>query len=458
MLVGALQAGGPKQQGCLSDSGKDQVAEGAREESMLNTLQGLLAFAKGGGKGGEAQPSAKFEGYCNFCGGWGHRLSECKKKDSEMALMRQQQQQQQQQGAGQGGALKGKGEGDKWWKGGAPPQGWKGKGKGKGNKSLNELEEATGQHQPQEEPVWDEAPVWMLGHLGKAPINGPKFFPCEGTEESEEEEAATAAQKEGGSRGEAWPAPAGMTAPQCRHRQCRCEGTVNSNLCAEGTPRGKAAQPRMRRIPKKAWLSMPWEEGSPEEAMSRPPATGAHGKTLAAMLRASELDGSATPEDGWQLLPPRKMLCKLQRGMKQIEIVIDSGAAESVIPADLLPGHPIAENAASLAGERYLTADGKQIPNRGEQRITFKTWEGHDCSLRLQVADVTKPLLSVAQLVDTGHDVAFGRTGGTIRHPQTGRTIAFTRRAGLYVLPVWVHASEEPSEQLPGFHRPGMTS
>ena len=86
---------------------------------------------------------------------------------------------------------------------------------------------------------------------------------------------------------------------------------------------------------------------------------------------------------------------------------MDSGAAESVIPPMELPGHPVIQNAASLSGDEYLTADGKTIPNTGEQKVSFRTQEGHRCARTFQVTDVTKPLLSATQLAGTGHEVIF---------------------------------------------------
>ncbi len=47
-----------------------------------------LGKGKAGGKGGAAYPAAagpkpEFQGYCNHCNHWGHRLSDCRKRDAE---------------------------------------------------------------------------------------------------------------------------------------------------------------------------------------------------------------------------------------------------------------------------------------------------------------------------------------------------------------------------------------
>ena len=49
----------------------------------------LLAWLKKGNGKGNKSPGAKgnkggFQGNCLYCGAWGHRLNECRKKDADM--------------------------------------------------------------------------------------------------------------------------------------------------------------------------------------------------------------------------------------------------------------------------------------------------------------------------------------------------------------------------------------
>eukprot|EP00974_Lingulodinium_polyedra_P029346 2826712-Lingulodinium_polyedra.AAC.1 len=124
------------------------------------------------------------------------------------------------------------------------------------------------------------------------------------------------------------------------------------------------------------------------------------------VVRATQIQGDAG--GGWQVLPAPKevMVLKRQfRGLRPVEVLVDSGAAESVIPTGLLQDYPVQQGSAALSGEKYMTADGKEIPNRGEQAVKFYTQEQHRCVLTFQVTDATKTLLSVAQLAATGHAV-----------------------------------------------------
>ena len=110
-----------------------------------------------------------------------------------------------------------------------------------------------------------------------------------------------------------------------------------------------------------------------------------------------------------------------------------------------------------MNGEKYLTVNGKEIPNRGEQVVNLLTQEKHRCTLTFQVTDVTKPLLSVAQLAASDHEILFDTQGGLIRHRATGREIRLIRRAGLYILPIWVEPGKgvNTSENASGFMRQG---
>ena len=60
----------------------------------------------------------------------------------------------------------------------------------------------------------------------------------------------------------------------------------------------------------------------------------------------------------------------------KIEVVMDSGAAESVAPADLVPWVPVQESAGSKAGRKYLSASGEVLSNLGEKKIEVFTNEG----------------------------------------------------------------------------------
>ena len=115
---------------------------------------------------------------------------------------------------------------------------------------------------------------------------------------------------------------------------------------------------------------------------------------------------------------------------------MDSGAAENVFPKEGLDDYPVKETQAKREGRHYVSADGGRIPNRGEKTIRMVTGEGHRCSLRFKIADVTRPILAVRRIVEKGHEVRFWANGkgGTIVNVATGQRTAFQKKGGVYVL------------------------
>ena len=74
------------------------------------------------------------------------------------------------------------------------------------------------------------------------------------------------------------------------------------------------------------------------------------------------------------------------------------------------------------------------------------TYEGELTPVMFQVADVSKPLMSVSAICERGNRVFFGRAGGVIQNLATGKEIPFTRQNGIYVLDMWF--MDEPTSSF----------
>ena len=57
-------------------------------------------------------------------------------------------------------------------------------------------------------------------------------------------------------------------------------------------------------------------------------------------------------------------------GMRLVEGVVDSGAEESVAPPRFFPG-PMVPSKMSKAGGSYRVANGRRVPNVGQQAVHF---------------------------------------------------------------------------------------
>ena len=74
----------------------------------------------------------------------------------------------------------------------------------------------------------------------------------------------------------------------------------------------------------------------------------------------------------------------------------------------------------------------------GEKEVKVVTKEGSRCTLKMQVTNVTKPLMSVSRICDAGHRVVFEDKGGCIEHLATKQKTSFQRIDNVYRLKVQV--------------------
>ena len=124
-----------------------------------------------------------------------------------------------------------------------------------------------------------------------------------------------------------------------------------------------------------------------------------------------------------------KVICKGK-------ITVDSGAAESVLPADMLTEIKLQESEGSKNGVQYVAANGAIMPNLGEKRVRFKTQDGADSSILFQVTHARKPLASVSKIVKKGNRVVFEPEGSYIEHVSSGEKIPLQESGGTYHLDV----------------------
>ena len=120
-------------------------------------------------------------------------------------------------------------------------------------------------------------------------------------------------------------------------------------------------------------------------------------------------------------------------------MTIDSGAAESVMPRNMLEHEALVEGEAKKSGVKYVAANGAKMDNYGEKRVRFrKEGLGGTNSMVFQVTDVAKPLASVSRILDKGNSVVFSRgpNGSYVVNDQTGRRIPLVEEKGTFVMEV----------------------
>ena len=124
----------------------------------------------------------------------------------------------------------------------------------------------------------------------------------------------------------------------------------------------------------------------------------------------------------------------VERGREELEgkIIIDSGAADSVVRKEVL------EDAFPLMpkkeGLRFVAANGAVINNYGRRSVAFKA-RGQSLVNRMQfhVTDSKKTLASVSKIVEQGNSVHFTPTSSYIEGPK-GERVTLSLEGGVYVI------------------------
>ena len=139
-------------------------------------------------------------------------------------------------------------------------------------------------------------------------------------------------------------------------------------------------------------------------------------------MRRSLISGVSEPE--WQ----------------EIEIIVDSGACDTVMPTKLCPHISMIATAKSRSGFEYEVANGDGLLDMGERRCyTMTESSGTMKRSALQCASVYKALPSVSRLADRGCECTLRKLGGILRDIDTGDLVTLHRRYNLYVMRAWVN-------------------
>jgi hypothetical protein len=127
---------------------------------------------------------------------------------------------------------------------------------------------------------------------------------------------------------------------------------------------------------------------------------------------------------------------------KKVKSIMDSGASAPVAPPDMLPNVTVRESPGSKRGQKFSSASKHKLKNLGEQRILACTEEGEDMEILFQIADISKPLVSISSICERGNRVLFGRAGGVVINNGSGKQIPFYKENGVYVLSMWMQDAD----------------
>ncbi len=152
---------------------------------------------------------------------------------------------------------------------------------------------------------------------------------------------------------------------------------------------------------------------------------------------------------------------------KEVEAAIDSGCVKSCTFPEELPGgamiHPLPPGTPDFYG-----AGGDNIKRHGKVQIQMQQGGLAPVSQVLEVADVTRTLHSLSQIVDTDKEVLFTKREATVvpdgalsKYLKFCRKLAeYFRKGGLYVGKMKIRVPKGAPVKAPGrtstFGRPGV--
>jgi hypothetical protein len=410
------------------------------QEQLEHLCSSLLAMSKGNGKGGKGKGAGKgggvavaakgsggaatkggsavqgadyFDGLCNHCGKHGHRKFQCRTLDKELAA----------------------------------------KGKGKGLRLL--AAEEDGQREEDAEAAeGEEGEEWCLGgtmySLEKEGVPEPpsRFaaaqccnqFCCLSCDEVLDEMEVVPALVAEGRLSRAPAASVPLTGTPAT-------ATARGSLLAQPVPLRSFSEAEHLQMLVAVRAKMAAEKGGfTTVERSRPKGATIGDCITAARSQCSQRARRSAAAARFPQSAPTVALNTVQRDLGglvgavskastagMLEAVVDSGAEESVAPKGFFRA-PVLESPMSRVGGKYRAANGTRIANLGQQKVHFRTAEGHAVGMEFQVAEVERPLISVAQLTSAGNSVVLGETGGSIVNAKTGKTIELVRRGGVYLL------------------------
>ena len=116
----------------------------------------------------------------------------------------------------------------------------------------------------------------------------------------------------------------------------------------------------------------------------------------------------------------------------EFEVALDSGAIVHVCHDDDTPGYVLQESAGSKRQQHFTVGDGGRLPNRGEKRLNLaapKSGGGMGEILTVfQIANVTRPLMSVGRICDKGMKATFDSKCAIITDQNNREVCRFERK------------------------------
>ena len=128
-----------------------------------------------------------------------------------------------------------------------------------------------------------------------------------------------------------------------------------------------------------------------------------------------------------------------------IEVLLDSGACRHVMSREEAPQHPVQDSPGSRRGQNFIAANGAKIPNTGQVTLNLEADVSGEVALlssTFQIANLTRPLMSVSQICEQGFQCVFETDGARVVSKEGVTVCKFEKRNQLYVAEMKLQAPD----------------
>ena len=121
----------------------------------------------------------------------------------------------------------------------------------------------------------------------------------------------------------------------------------------------------------------------------------------------------------------------------EFDVALDSGSIVHVCRDSDTPGYEVQESAGSRRGQNFLVGNGGKMLNLGEKKLSLEVDRGDSSGMIasvFQIAQVTRPLMSVGKICDEGYSVIFSNEEAEVLEKTGNVKCVFHRNNGcLYI-------------------------
>ena len=129
----------------------------------------------------------------------------------------------------------------------------------------------------------------------------------------------------------------------------------------------------------------------------------------------------------------------------QVQCAVDSGACANVTTGGLFS----LETSTAKLDPKLFGADGNPIANLGILVAQGMSEEGVNMKIDFDVANVTRPRLSVFKMTSNRHKVNFDESGGSILIKGSNKRAKLRQEGRLFMLDLWVQVPAELANKSP---------